>query len=142
MNYLKILLQPFAFSYLLIITLLFVVVGITYLRYLILRKAGLKTQGEIIDYEEYSNNKNIKSFFPIIRFSTHSGLEVCRRTLHGIDAGHYVEKGSRVEIVYSKNTPSRFMLAHHNPFVINIKSRKFIKYAFYFIISVLVLYFL
>ena len=57
MNYLKILIQPFAFSYLLIITLLFVVVAISYLRYLILKKAGLKTQGEITGYEAYSTMK-------------------------------------------------------------------------------------
>jgi len=139
MNYLKILIQPFAFSYLLIIALLFVILTITYLRYLILKKAGLKTQGEITGYEAYSNNENAQSFFPIIKFNTHDGLQIHSRTLHGLDAERYVEKGSKVEIIYSKNTPSRFMLAHHNPFVINIKSRKFIKYTFYFVPSVLVL---
>lgn len=98
--------------------ILFALIGRAYWIYTGLRKNGLKTQGEITDYEEYSNIKGKKSFFPIVRFKTNLGQEIHQRTLYGFGIRHYIEKGSMVEVFYSEKTPSRFMLAHYNPFKI------------------------
>ncbi len=98
--------------------ILLALIGRAYWIYTRLRKNGLKTQGEITDYEEYSNSKGKKSFFPIIRFKTILGQEIHQRTLYGFGIRHYIEKGSKVEVIYSVKTPSRFILAHYNPFKI------------------------
>ena len=104
---------------LILAVLFFVFVGRAYWIYRQLRKNGIKTQGEITDYEEYSNSKGKKSFFPIIKFRTQLGQEVQQRTLYGFGAGYYIEKGSKVGILYSAKKPDRMMLENYNPFRIN-----------------------
>ena len=91
----------------------------TYWIYSQLKKNGLKTEGEITAYEEYTNNKGQKSFFPVIKFRTNLNKEIHHRTLYGLNVSQYIEKGSKVEIIYSENRPDRFMLEHHNPFKID-----------------------
>jgi len=106
--------------FILLAAIFLVVIGRAYWFFVNLQKKGLKTQGEITDYEEYSNIKGKKSFFPIIKFRTHLGQEIHQRTLYGFGARHYIEKGSKVEVTYSEKKPNLFMLAHYNPFKINI----------------------
>lgn len=99
--------------------ILFAFIGRAYWVYSRLKKNGLRTQGEITDYEEYSTIKGKKSFFPIIKFRTNHGQEIHQRTLYGFGSRYYIEKGSKVEVIYSEKTPSRFMLDHYNPFKVN-----------------------
>lgn len=92
-----------------------IILGKAYWSYQQLIRSGLKTQGEITDYEEYSNGKGKKSFFPVIRFSTDYGQEIHQRTSYGFNASNFIDKGSVVEIVYSKTNPSRFIVKHYSP---------------------------
>ncbi|RFS15076.1 DUF3592 domain-containing protein [Emticicia sp. C21] len=103
-------------SFAVLILVLLPFIGRAYWIYKQLQKNGLKTQGEITAYEECSNNKGIKSFFPIVRFSTNHRQEVHQRTLYGLKANQYIGKGAKVEIIYLENKPTRFMLQDHNPF--------------------------
>ena len=88
----------------------------TFSSYQHLRKNGRKVQGEITDYEEYSNNKGLKTVFPIIRFRTSHGEEIHQRTLYGITTLKPITKGAVVEVLYAENDPSRFILIYQNPF--------------------------
>lgn len=101
-------------------TVLFALISRAYWIYWQLRKNGIKTQGEVTDYEEYATIKGKKSFFPIIKFRTQLGQEVQRRTLYGFSARNYIERGSKVDVVYAEKKPDQFMLAHYNPFKINV----------------------
>ncbi|PLK45941.1 MULTISPECIES: DUF3592 domain-containing protein [Emticicia] len=92
-----------------------VILGRAYWSYQLLIKKGLKTEGEIIDYEEYSDGKGKKSFFPIIRFKTYHGQEIHQRTSYGLNARNFIDKGSIVEVVYSASNPNRFMLNKYSP---------------------------
>ncbi|MBA4853783.1 DUF3592 domain-containing protein [Emticicia sp. BO119] len=94
-------------------------IGRTYWIYNQLRQNGLTAQGEITAYEEYSNNKGEKSFFPVVRFITNHKQEIHQRTLYGLNTSQYIEVGSKVKIIYSESTPTKFMLESHNPFKIN-----------------------
>ena len=124
--------------FILLAAIFLVIIGRAYWFFVNLQKKGLKTQGEITDYEEYSNSKGKKTFFPIIKFKTHLGQEIHKRTLYGFGVSHYIEKGSKVEVIYSEKTPRRFMLGHYNPFKINI----IILSGFIFCISMAIVFFL
>src|SRR6218665_2019399 len=96
-----------------------VVLSRAYWFYRQLSQKGMKAQGEITNYEEYANNKNQKSIFPIIKFRTSLGQEIHERAMYGFNGLHYIEKGSMVEVIYSESNPKRFMLNQHHPFMID-----------------------
>jgi hypothetical protein len=89
--------------------------GRAYLLYAKLKKNGLKAQGEIVDYDIQLSNKGKKTFFPIVKFKTYLGQEVNQKSQYGLDATQYLDKGAKVEIIYSENDPTRFMVEHYNP---------------------------
>lgn len=89
--------------------------GRAYWAYLQLKKRGIKTQGEIIDYDIIPSNSRKKTFFPIIKFRTYLGQEINQKSLYSLDASQYLEKGSKVDLVYLENEPTRFMIDLYNP---------------------------
>ena len=92
-----------------------VILGKAYWSYQQLIRRGLIAKGEITDYEEYSNGKGQKSFFPVIKFNTDHGQEIHQRTSYGFKASNFIAKGSIVEVVYSETNPSRFIVNHYSP---------------------------
>lgn len=89
--------------------------GRAYWSYSRLKKKGLKTQGEITDYDKIAGNTSKKTYFPIIKFKTYLGQEIHQKSLFGLGATQYLEKGSKVDIVYLENDPTRFMIDLYNP---------------------------
>lgn len=89
--------------------------GRAYWSYTQLKKKGLKAQGEIIDYEILPGNSSKKTYFPIVKFRTYLGQEIHQKSLYGLGATRYLEKGSKVDIIYLENEPTRFMMDLYNP---------------------------
>ncbi|MCP9768037.1 hypothetical protein EGI22_08935 [Lacihabitans sp. LS3-19] len=77
-------------------------------------KNGISVSGEIIEYH-IEEKKNVKTYFPIVKFNTFFGEVLTEKASLGLDYKQYLVQEKSVIIKYLEQNPKDFILEETNP---------------------------